>query len=146
MQPYPQHRETIVSGGQVVKHMPHQSASAPQFNRVDESAAGYPLSNEDTIPNGISARGDAVFLPPYPVFGGGTANANIEDGYTSKRDNFKKVRNEQELFGAAGSPIMASGEFDGTAGIDKADLADEALAQRVMEEENMRRLERQRQE
>lgn len=112
-----------------MKHMPHQSASAPQFNRIDESAAGYAFSNEDTIPNGISARGasETVFPPPYPVFGGG-ASGNLESGYTSKRDNFKKVRNEQELFGAAGSPIMASGEFDGTTGIDKADLADEAMA------------------
>lgn len=37
---------------------------------------------------------------------------------------------------------MASTEYDGNIVIDRADFADEAMAQRVMEEENAIRLER----
>ena len=62
-------------------------------------------------------------------------------GVISSRRNFEQIRNEQELFGHAGSPIQVRA---GAEGYDRADLDDEAMAQRVMEEENARRIERQR--
>lgn len=69
-------------------------------------------------------------------------NGGEPNGYHSNRGVHKKLSHEQEYFGAAASPIMmASAEYDAT-----ADFADEAMAQRVMEEENMRRQERKKQE
>ena len=70
------------------------------------------------------------------------ANTAEPNGYHSNRAAYKKLSHEQEYFGAAASPIMmVSAEYDAT-----ADFADEAMAQRVMEEENLRRQERKKQE
>ena len=47
------------------------------------------------------------------------------------------------MFGAAGSPIlMASAEYEANMALDRLDFGDEALAQKIMEEENARRNER----
>lgn len=133
--------------------------SAPPVYRIEDhsvphSATYVPSgSAEDTLPAGISARGGSVVDEmPYPVFGGGSRPVILNHQPNSQR-NFKQIRNEQELFGHAGSPIRRD---VGSAGTDRADLDDEAMAQRVMEEEinrqacvrapeeNARRLERQR--
>jgi hypothetical protein len=38
--------------------------------------------------------------------------------------------------------MMASAEYEGNIALDRLDFADEAMAQKVMEEENARRIER----
>lgn len=124
-------------------------SSAPHIHRMDEqsvpqSAVLVPSgSAEDTIPAGISARGGSVVDEmPYPVFGGGSRPATMNQHEPVSNRHFKQIRNEQELFGHAGSPIRRD---LGSAGADRADLDDEAMAQRVMiemEQENARRLER----
>ena len=58
------HRNMQVHSGRVI-------TSAPQQNRIEESVNFGMVSNEDTLPNGISARGGSISEAPYPVFGGG---------------------------------------------------------------------------
>ena len=73
--------------------------------------------------------------PPHPGSGGGyhSAHGSLVQPQTGRPKN---IHEQAEYFGVAASPIIAASvEYDANG----ADFADEAMAQRVMIEEEMRR-------